>query len=102
VAHPFAAALVPLTVVRDLLGGGEQEIARVRDVYLGAFEVPAGEDLVQTLEVACQVAKVARVLTWARATDAVRQAGEAVDEQFATAPRQSLAALQDDTYLGRA
>jgi hypothetical protein len=101
VAHPFAAALVPLGMVHDPLGGGDEGVARARSAYLGGFEAPPGEDLGETLEVACRVAKVARTLTWVRVTEAARPAGEPLEEQFARAPRESLRALLDDTYLGR-
>ncbi len=58
--------------------------------------------MVATLEVACRVAKVARVLTWTRAIEAARQEGEDLDDQWTRAPIETLASLLDDSYLGGA
>ena len=56
-------------------------------------------ELVETLELACQVAKIARALTWHRALQAAREQGEAVDPDWATAPLETLAMVLDDDYL---
>ncbi len=96
---PFAAMLVPLGQVRR--GGGEDALLRARDAYLDVFSDRAPRaELVETLELACQVAKIARALTWHRALQAAREQGEAVDPDWATAPLETLATVLDDDYLG--
>ena len=99
IAHPFAAMLVPLGLIGHR--SGEAELRRARDAYLGVFADRAPHaELVETLELACRVAKIARALTWARALEAAYEAGEAVDADWATAPAETLARLLDDHYLG--
>jgi Phosphotransferase enzyme family len=100
VAHPFAATLVPLGMVRDALG--EDALLRARDAYLEVFSDrgPRAE-LAETLELACHVAKIARALTWHRALQAAHEEGEAVDPAWANAPLETLAMLLDESYLGR-
>jgi hypothetical protein len=62
VAHPFASLLVGLGVLPDEL------VATARDAYLEVFsDLAPHAELVHTLELACQIAKVARALTWHRA-----------------------------------
>jgi hypothetical protein len=87
IAHPFASMLVALGFVREQLG--EDAVSRPRDAYLEVFGdlAPHGE-LVAELDLACRVAKIARVLTWARAV------GGQADE-----PLNSLEALLDDSSL---
>jgi hypothetical protein len=99
VAHPFAAMLVPLGFVQGELGD-DLAFARARDRYLGEFAdlAPPG-DLVETLETACRVAKIARVLTWERALRASREQGEPLDPRWESAPRETLATLLNDSYL---
>ncbi len=105
VAHPFAAMLVPLGFVQRLLevGVDDPRFADARDAYLGVFSpVAPGEDLGATLELACRVAKIARVLTWDRAVRAARDEGQEVDEAWTSAPMETLASLLDGSYLGGA
>ncbi|MGH9035273.1 MAG: aminoglycoside phosphotransferase family protein [Acidimicrobiia bacterium] len=105
VAHPFAALLVPLGFVQRLLGAGldDPRFLRARDAYLAVFEpVAPHEDLVATLELACRVAKIARVLTWERALRAAREQDEDIDADWARAPLETLASLLLDSYLGGA
>jgi hypothetical protein len=105
VAHPFAAMLVPLGFVQRLLGVevDDPRFAAARDAYLDVFSAAApGEDLVATLDVACRVAKIARVLTWDRAVRAAWDEGQEVDENWTRAPMETLATLLDDSYLGGA
>jgi hypothetical protein len=99
VAHPFAAMLVPLGFVeRD---GGPELLALARDAYLAVFtDVAPHEELVETLELACRVAKVARALIWDRALRSAREQGEDIDPYFASAPVETLASIVDDSYLG--
>jgi hypothetical protein len=100
IAHPFAATLVPLGMMRGALG--ERALLRARDAYLDVFSDRAPRaELRETLELACQVAKIARALTWHRALQAVRDQGEAVDAAWAEAPLASLAMVLDEDYLGR-
>ncbi len=97
VAHPFAAMLVPLGLVRE--GLGEAGLPRARNAYLEVFSDRAPrEELAETLAVACHVAKIARALTWERALRAAREEGE--DVEWADAPLQTLAMVLDDSYLG--
>jgi hypothetical protein len=103
VAHPFAAMLVPLGFVQRLLGVeiDDPRFADARDAYLDVFSpVAPGEDLLATLDVACRVAKIARVLTWDRAVRAAWNEGQEVDENWTRAPMETLATLLDDSYLG--
>jgi len=105
VAHPFAALLVPLGFVRRDLGLtlDEPRFAGYRDAYLEVFsDLAGGEDLAATLETACRVAKIARVLTWERAVRAAREDGEVLKGSWATAPIRTLASVLDDSYLGGA
>jgi Ser/Thr protein kinase RdoA (MazF antagonist) len=105
VAHAFAAMLVPLGVMRHHLGvyPDDPRLLRARDAYLEVFTASApDEDLVATLEVACRVAKIARVLTWDRALQAAREQGEKLDDSWAAAPVETLASLLDESYLGGA
>ena len=97
VAHPFAVALVPL----GFLGQGGGDLAGARDAYLAAFadRAPHGE-LVETLELACRVAKIARALIWERSLRAAREQGEDIEERFATAPLEALAGVLDDDWFG--
>jgi hypothetical protein len=99
VAHPFAATLVPLGMVRGALG--EDALLRARDAYLDVFaDRGPRAALVETLELACHVAKIARALTWHRALQAAHGEGEAVDPAWANAPLETLAMLLDESYLG--
>jgi len=94
VAHPFAAMLVPLSMLK-------RDRVAARDAYLEVFGDVAPHDvLVETLELACRVAKIARTLTWDRAIQASREKGEPVDPDWATAPAETLAGLLDDDPLG--
>jgi hypothetical protein len=99
IAHPFAAALVPLGMVRRALGDGALE--RARDAYLEVFsDCGPRAELGELLELACHVAKIARALTWHRALQAAREQGEPVDPEWADAPLQTLATVLDEHYLG--
>jgi hypothetical protein len=105
VAHPFAAMLVPLGYLRRLLeeSSDDPRFLRARDAYLGVFAAYGSHDeLVTTLEVACRVAKVARVLVWERALREARDQGEPIDDSWARAPLDTLASLLDDSYVGGA
>jgi len=93
VGHPFASMLVGLGFLRQFLGVRDNNAAvlRVRDAYLGAFADQADRGrLVRDLELACQVAKVARVLTWDRS---LRAQGYELAGDFGRAPLRSLTAL---------
>jgi len=96
IAHQFATALVPLGVIARL---GPQSVERLRDAYLEPFaDLAPREDLIDTLELACRVAKVARALTWERALLAGDESS--TDRDFTRAPLESLESLLDDSYLG--
>jgi hypothetical protein len=102
VAHPFASMLVALGWLRDVDGvdGDDRQLHRVRDAYLEAFgDVAPHAELVEALQLACQVGKAARALTWARAVEA---AGEAGATEFAASPFVALTGVTNDSYLGDA
>ncbi|WP_020670879.1 phosphotransferase [Amycolatopsis nigrescens] len=99
VAHPFASMLVALGFVGQYFGLGADDpgVLRARDAYLEVFtDLAPHTELVEELELACRVAKVARVLTWDRSLQAqgYEEAGG-----FATAPLQCLAALLADSWF---
>jgi hypothetical protein len=101
VAHPFASMLIGLGFLKERLKArlDDPRILRVRDAYLEVFdELAPRADLVEALELACRVGKVARTLTWARA---VTTSGADSDTAFQRAPLESLGSLLDDSYLGR-
>jgi Phosphotransferase enzyme family len=98
VAHPFAAMLVPLGFV----GFDDPSFARARDAYLDVFaDLAPHAELVETLALACRVAKIARALTWDRALRAAREQGEPADPRWENAAAETLAALLDESYLLR-
>jgi Phosphotransferase enzyme family len=104
VAHPFASMLVALGFVQFHVleaGPGDARLLRLRDAYLEVFSdlAPHGE-LVDALELACRVGKVARALTWNRAISALGP--DEVEDRWASAPLESMASLLDDSYLGGA
>jgi hypothetical protein len=93
--------LIGLGFVKERLKSrlDDPRILRVRDAYLEVFdELAPRADLVEALELACRVGKVARTLTWARA---VTTSGADSDTAFQRAPLESLGSLLDDSYLGR-
>lgn len=101
VAHPFASMLVPLGFVQHALQADlrDPRFLRIRDAYLDAFaDLGSRAELVEALELACHLGKVARALTWDRA---LREGGYG-DDEFGDGPIESLRGLMDDTYLGRA
>ena len=103
VAHPLAAALVPLGFVQQRLGVTLDDPAylRARDAYLGVFaDLAPSDELAETLELACNVAKIARALIWERALRAARDQGEQLDALWENAVEETLALLLDDSYLG--
>lgn len=100
VAHPFACMLVPLTWVGSRLseGFGSPEVQHVRDAYLEAFgDLGEHDELVEALELACNVAKAARALVWHRILSA-----EGYDGEHAGAPLETMQALLTGSYLGGA
>ncbi len=102
VAHPFASMLLPLGFVeRTLLASSadRQPVRRVRDAYLEAFaDLGSHDELVDTLELACRLGKIARTLTWERAYRAARP--DQIDERWLSASFETLASLLGDPYLG--
>jgi hypothetical protein len=102
VAHPFSSMLVGLGYLHTQVGIpiGSPELTRLRDAYLDGFrDLAPHRELVETLELACRVGKVARALTWERA---LRAQGDDVPPDFAPAPIETLASLLDESYLGGA
>ena len=93
VAHPFAAMLVPLDLVRRA-ARARAGFVRARDAYLDVFaDRGPRTELAETLTLACRVATIARALTWHRALQAAREQGEEVDPAWAGAPLATLATL---------
>ena len=96
VAHPFASMLalgwVPMS---------DSTRERLRDAYLDPFGdlAPHGE-LVEELELACRVGKIARAMTWHRSVSAY--APDEVEERWLSGPSESLFSLLEDSWLGRA
>jgi hypothetical protein len=79
---------------------GEAAVARPRDAYLEVFsDLAPRAELLETLELACRVGKVARALTWHRAITALGP--DDVDPAWVSGPAESLASLLDESYLGR-
>ncbi len=102
VAHPFAAARLPLLFVQRALNCqlDDPRLLGARTAYLEVFaDLASAAELAETLELACQVAKIARALTWERALSAAREQGEAVEDDWATAPLETLTSLFDESYL---
>jgi hypothetical protein len=100
VAHPFASLLVALGFVRYQLKvpADDARVARVRDAYLAEFaDLASHAELVRTAELACHVAKIARVLTWARALAAP---GSEEDPALARAPLRWFGMLLDPSPVG--
>lgn len=62
-------------------------------------DIASRAELVETLELACRVGKVARALTWDRSLSALGDDGAG---EHASAPMLCLASLLDDSYLGGA
>jgi hypothetical protein len=88
VSHPFASALVLRSVVRWLLGVHTETPPerRLLDAYLEPFGALAPHDeLVELVDVACEVGKVARALVWARAVTLL-PAGADDPDDFRSAP----------------
>lgn len=95
-AHPFSSMLA-LGWVRMT----DSDRTRLRDEYLGAFGDLASHDaLVEDLELACRVGKIARALTWHRSVSAFSP--DEVEERWLSAPSESLFSLLEDSWLGRA
>lgn len=102
VAHPFAAMRLPLFFAQRALEAGLEDarLVRLRDAYLEVFEdLAPHEELVEWLVLAGHVGKIARVLTWQRALQAAREQGEELDDDWATALRETLAALLEESYV---
>jgi hypothetical protein len=98
-AHPFATLLVGLGYFGNVLGAGpgDPSIVRLRDAYLEVFsDLAPHRELVEAVELACTVGKVARALVWHRAlaTSGYQDAG-----QFSRAPLEWLLALALPGYF---
>ena len=102
VAHPFAAMLVPLGMLRQFLDvpSDAPAFVSVRDAYLDLFrDLAPTEDLPRTLETACRVAKIARTHTWYRAIGAAAEQGDELAGRFRDAPLATLCAVLDVDHL---
>jgi hypothetical protein len=103
IAHPFACMLVPLGWAQRRLATtlDAPTLVRIRDAYLELFgDLASHAELVETLELACRVGKIARALTWARAV--AQSDPNELDDHSARAPLVTLRSLLDDSYLGGA
>jgi len=99
VAHPFASMLLGLGMLHLQLGVGADDpaVVRPRDAYLEVFgDLASRAELVEELELACQVAKVARALSWDRA---LRMRGADEAGEFADAPLQALRSLLSGSWI---
>jgi Phosphotransferase enzyme family len=101
VSHPFASMLVGLGFIQNQILDVEPDdarIVRLRDAYLEPFsgEMPRAE-LVETLELACRVGKIARSLIWLRTARC-----DPTEERWQRAPFHSLAAILDVSYMSGA
>lgn len=104
VAHPFASMLVGLGAVQAhvlKVPVGDPKVLRLRDAYLEAFtDIAPRAELVETLELACRVAKIARTLTWDRAVRALGP--KQVCDDWACAPLEIMASFLDSCRVGAA
>jgi Phosphotransferase enzyme family len=99
VAHPFASMLLGLGMLRRQLGVGADDpaVVRPRDAYLEVFgDLASRAELVEELELACQVGKVGRALSWHRA---LRMGGDEEAGEFADGPLVALRSLLSDSWL---
>lgn len=99
VAHPFASMLLGLGMLHLQLGVGPDDpaVTRPRDAYLEVFgDLASPAELVEELELACQVGKVGRALSWHRA---LRMGGAEEAGEFADAPLRALASLLSDSWI---
>ena len=99
VAHPFASMLLGLGMLRRQLGVGADDpaVVRPRDAYLEVFgDLASRAELVEELELACQVGKVGRALSWQRA---LRMGGDEEAGEFADGPLVALRSLLSDSWL---
>jgi hypothetical protein len=98
VSHPFASMLVGLGFVQEHILGvdfRDERIVRLRDAYLEPFAELAPHDrLVEDLELACRVGKIARSLIWERTVRA-----DPDEERWRSAPFITLAAILDESYM---
>jgi hypothetical protein len=100
VGHPFGTVLVTLRVVKHLTRTDDDgpEVTKVRDAYLEPFtHLAPRADLVEQLQLACRIGKVARSLSWAAALAGAAPA-EAIE--YAEAPFRWLALRLDTSYVG--
>ena len=94
VAHPF-------TTIRALGWWRleEPDVVRLRDAYLEPFaDLAPHAELVEAVELAGRVAKIARALVWHRSVRLAKP-GEIADEWF-DGPAEALLTLLDDTWRG--
>jgi hypothetical protein len=99
VAHPFASMLLGLGMLRRHLevGPDDPAVRRPRDAYLEVFgDLASRAELVEELELACQVGKVGRALSWHRA---LRMGGDEEAGEFADGPLVALGSLLSDSWL---
>jgi hypothetical protein len=99
VAHPFASMLLGLGMLRRQLevGADDRAVVRPRDAYLEVFgDLASRAELVEELELACQVGKVGRALSWHRA---LRMSGDEEAGEFADGPLVALRSLLSDSWL---
>jgi hypothetical protein len=99
VAHPFASMLLGLGMLHQQLGVGADDpaVVRPRDAYLEVFgDLASRAELVEELELACQVAKAGRALSWDRA---LRMRGPEEAGEFAGAPLHALRSLLSDSWI---
>jgi Phosphotransferase enzyme family len=95
VAHPFVSMLALGWVSMP-----DSDRLRLRDAYLAPFsDLAPHAELVEMLELACRVGKIARALTWQRSVSAYDP--DQVEERWLSGPSESLFSLLEDSWLGR-
>ena len=98
IAHPFACSLVPLGLDTACLAislDDPELLAFGTHTWTIFSDLGPHAELVATLELACRVAKVARVLTWARAV--AQSDPDEIDDHYARAPIACLRSLLDES-----
>ncbi len=101
VAHPFASMLATFTTLRQHseFAPDAPEILRIRDSYLRAFaDLAPHQELVETLDLACRVAKVARALIWSQWVTLFAESAEFRD--FLNGPFVCFTSILEESFQG--
>ena len=102
IAHPFTSMLVCLGVLVDYyhLAPEDPRLLAARDAYLEPFnDLAPRPELVEELELACRLARIARALTWEYVAAAQPDLGGAAGK-YARDPFRVLSSMVSGSYLG--